>query len=206
MRRTLLALFIAVPFVCGSATAQERPGAGRFEIGVFPVGLVVFTETSPDIEPAFGDFALGGSIIYNVNRRIGIEGEFGNAVGVRQNLTRNAGELADTQSPSLYTYSGNLIVDPFTRNRPVTPYATVGVGGLTLRDSNGVAPLRRGGNTTYFAGNAGGGLRWYLNDRLGLRGDYRLLVVRGTGDTPDVFGRDRTRFGHRVYGGLLFTY
>jgi hypothetical protein len=39
-----------------------------------------------------------------------------------------------------------------------------------------------------------------------VRGDYRLLVVNDTADAPRFFGRDRVRFGHRVYGGLLFTY
>ena len=206
MRRTLAALVIALPFVGGTALAQEGPGAGRFEIGAFPVGGVFFTETSQNIEPAFGNFALGGSVTYNINRWIGIEGEFGNAVGIRQNLTWNDAALADTRTPSLYTYSGNLVINPLTNNGGVIPYGTIGAGGLTLRNSNDVAALRLGDNTTYFAANVGGGLRWYLNDRWGLRGDYRLLAVNDNADAPQFFGRDRVRFGHRMYGGLLFTY
>jgi hypothetical protein len=206
MRRTILALVIAAPFVYGTALAQERPGAGRFEIGAFPVGGVFFAETSTTIEPAFGDFALGGSVTYNINRWIGVEGEFGNAIGIRQDLTWNERVLSNTHSPSMYTYSGNVVVNPFAVDRSVVPYATVGAGGLTLRDSNDVAPLRLGGNSSYFVANAGGGLRWYLNDRWGLRGDYRLLVVNDHAEAPEFFGRDRIRFGHRVYGGLLFVY
>jgi hypothetical protein len=206
MRRTLAALVIALPFVGGTALAQEGPGAGRFEIGAFPVGGVFFAETAGNTEPAFGNFALGGSVTYNVNRWIGIEGEFGNAVGIRQNLTWNEAALANTRTPSLYTYTGNLVINPLTNTSRVIPYGTIGAGGLTLRNSNDVAALRLGDNTTYFAANAGGGLRWYVNDVWGVRGDYRLLVVNDTADAPRFFGRDRVRFGHRVYGGLLFTY
>jgi hypothetical protein len=204
MRRTLLALAVAAPFVFGTAIAQERPDVGRFEIGTFPVGGVFFTESSPGVEPAFGNFAIGATLTYNVNRWIGFEGEVGNAIGIRQNLTWQNGAVADTQSSGLYAYSGSLIVNPFTNNRAVMPYAAVGAGGMTLLDNDDVARL--GGNSTYFVANTGGGVKWYAHQRWGLRGDYRLLMVHNTGDAPAFFGHDGIRFGHRVYGGLLFFF
>jgi hypothetical protein len=77
-----------------------------------------------------------------------------------------------------------------------------GAGGLTLHNTGEVAALGLGGNTTYFAANVGGGVKWYAHRHWGLRADYRLLMVDDTPAAPEFFGRD----GHRVYGGLLFNY
>ena len=137
MRRTLIALVAAVPFVFGTALAQERPDAARFEIGAFPVGGVFFSESSSAVEPAFGNFALGATLTYNVNRWIAFEGEVGNAIGIRQDLTWQDRTVTDILSPCLYAYSGGLIIHPFTGNHAVVPYAAVGAGGMTLLCKHG---------------------------------------------------------------------
>jgi len=54
---------------------------------------------------------------------------------------------------------------------------------------------------TFLTGNVGGGLKWF-SGRWGLRGDYRFLAVQSKDDAPAFFGRE-TRYGHRVYGGIL---
>jgi hypothetical protein len=204
MRRTLIALIVAAPFVWSTATAQERPRAGRFEIGVFPVGGVFFTESSSGLEPAFGNFALGATLNFTLNRWIGIEGEVGNAIGIRQQLTWQDRALAEVRTPGLYSYNGNLVVHPFTDSHRAATYGAIGAGGMTLRDTNDAARLNQGGNSTFLVGNVGGGVKWYAHQRWGLRGDYRLLIVNDKADAPAFFGGDRVRFGHRVYGGLLF--
>jgi hypothetical protein len=54
-------------------------------------------------------------------------------------------------------------------------------------------------------GNVGGGLKWYAsNGRWGLRGDYRFVMVRDTDEAPEFFG-NVSRYGHRVYGGVVIT-
>ena len=61
MARKLLTAFAVVLFAA-TAFAQERSiGAGRVEIGAFPGGGMFFTKTSNGNEPAFGNYALGGS-------------------------------------------------------------------------------------------------------------------------------------------------
>ena len=78
MARKVLAVLAVVIFTAVGAYAQERVGgAGRFEIGAFPGGGMFFTKTSNGNEPEFGNYALGGSFTFNVNRWIGIEGEGG---------------------------------------------------------------------------------------------------------------------------------
>ena len=39
---------------------------------------------------------------------------------------------------------------------------------------------------------------------LGTRGDYRLIAVQWKDDAPAFFGRE-TRYGHRVYGGVILN-
>jgi hypothetical protein len=54
----------------------------------------------------------------------------------------------------------------------IVPYATGGVGGLSLfsREAFGIDQT-----DTLFASNIGGGVKWYAG-RWGFRGDYRFLL------------------------------
>lgn len=81
------------------------------------------------------------------------------------------------------------------------PYATGGVGGLTLFERS---KLDVNDTTTFLTGNVGGGVKYYLSDRWGVRGDYRFFAVRSQDDAPAFFGRE-TRYGHRVYGGIVLN-
>ena len=80
------------------------------------------------------------------------------------------------------------------------PYVTGGVGGLSLFEK---ASLGINGTETFLTGNVGGGVKWYAG-RWGLRGDYRFVAVQSKDDAPDFFGQE-TRYGHRVYGGVLLN-
>jgi hypothetical protein len=67
-------------------------------------------------------------------------------------------------------------------------------------------------NQSYPTTNLGGGLKWFASRHVGLRADYRFITVNmnnsdvNNGETvPAFFGRE-TRWGHRVYAGLLLTY
>ena len=75
-------------------------------------------------------------------------------------------------------------------------------GGLTLFDSSALGITQ---NKTFLTGNVGGGLKWFSRTgRWGLRGDYRFLAVRSDATAPAFFGQE-TRYGHRVYGGVLIN-
>src|SRR6185295_337003 len=83
MSRKLIAALAVVVLTAASAYAQERGvGAGRIEIGAFPGGGMFFTKTSNGNEPAFGNYALGGSFTVNANKFVGFEGEGGGTLGV----------------------------------------------------------------------------------------------------------------------------
>jgi len=82
----------------------------------------------------------------------------------------------------------------------VAPYVIGGIGGLSLFDTDGLGITD---TETFLTGNVGGGVKW-VHGVWGLRGDYRFLAVRSNDDAPAFFGRE-TRYGHRVYGGVLIN-
>jgi hypothetical protein len=181
------------------AYAQEvAPGPGVVVVTIIPGGATFFTEGKNTSGPSFGNYGLGGSVEVNFNQYVGVEGEVTGAVGITQNL-QFAGGVSNTRTPNLVNYSGNLVVSA-ANHSPFVPYVTGGVGGLTLFDK---ASLGIVDNETFLTGNVGGGLKWF-NGRWGLRGDYRFIAVRSKDDAPAFFGQE-TRYGHRVYGGLLIN-
>jgi len=198
MKRSLAVLIAAVTLLGGTtAFAQETvPGPGRVVITIIPAGGTFFTE-GKDLEgPSFGNYQIGGAVAVNFNRHVGIEGEVSGALGVSQDL-QFAGITADRTTPHLLNYSGNLVVSAPNRSS-VVPYVTGGVGGLSLFEK---ADLGITGTESFLTGNVGGGVAWHAG-RWGLRGDYRFIAVRSKDDAPAFFGRE-TRYGHRVYAGVI---
>jgi hypothetical protein len=167
-------------------------------VSIIPGGGIYFTEATDAGEPAFGNYDLGGAFTVNSNRYIGVEGEVSGAIGVSQDL-QLGGLSLDRKSPHLLNYSGNVVFSAANRSS-VVPYVTAGVGGLTMFEE---ADLGIDGNETFLTGNVGGGVKWYAG-RWGLRGDYRFLGVQSRDDAPAFFGRE-TRYGHRVYGAVIFN-
>ena len=200
MRRVITGIIIASSIVAtGSAYAQETtPGPAKAEVTVIPGGWTFFT--SKDSQPSFGTYDLGGSFAYNFTRMVGLEGEVGGSIGIKQDLDMLQGVTLNVKTPNMASYIGNVIVN--LPGHSVVPYATGGVGGLTLfeRDILGIFD-----SDTFLTGNVGGGVKWYApNGRWGVRGDYRFQAVRSKDDAPEFFGQE-TRYSHRVYGGLIIN-
>ena len=202
MTHRTLVLSLAIGLIGASyASAQTRestPGPGLVEATIIPGGGMFFTESKDSTGPSFGNYDLGGSVAVNFNRYVGVEGEVSGALGLAQNLDFNAVTLPDVKSPHLLNYNGNLIVH--LARGSVVPYATGGVGGQTLFER---ARLGINDTETFLTGNVGGGVKWYAG-RWGLRGDYRFIAVQGKDDAPAFWGQD-TRYGHRVYGGVILN-
>jgi hypothetical protein len=206
MARKLLAALAVVVFAAASAFGQERGvGAGRVEIGAFPGGGMFFTKTSNGNEPGFGNYTLGGSFTLNVNRYLGFEGEGGGTLGVRQSFTFGDTAYTNQRSPSTWMYHGNVVVNPNGNDRPLVPYLTGGLGGITLSPHREASLLGIENYKTFLTGNLGGGVKWFAAPHLGFRGDYRLFVLKSNDTAPLFFGNE-TRYGHRVQGGLVVTY
>jgi Outer membrane protein beta-barrel domain len=200
--KRFIAFFLTVAAI-GAATpalAQEAAaGPGKVVITIIPAGATFFTEAdSNTLGPSFGTYDLGGSVAVNFNRYVGLEGEVSGAIGVSQSLQVGTVTL-DERSPDSLNYSGNLVISAPNRSA-VVPYLTGGVGGQTLFERK---VLTVNDSTTFLTGNVGGGISWYAG-RWGLRGDYRFIAVQSKDDAPAFFGRE-TRYGHRVYAGVLLN-
>jgi hypothetical protein len=199
MYRTALIAAVFTLATAGSSLAQTRdasPGPGKVEASIIPGGGLFFTEGNDTRGAAFGNYDLGGSVTVNFNRYVGVEGEVSGALGVSQNLDVNGASLADTRTPHMLQYTGNVVAH--LTSGPVVPYATAGVGGLSLFER---ADLGIPDTETFLTTNIGGGIKWYRG-RFGLRGDYRFIIVRSQDDASVFFGQE-TRYGHRVYGGII---
>ncbi len=190
-----------------SAQSQETgsAGAGRWEVSAFPGGGIFFTKGSDGTAPDFGEYALGASAAFNVNRWLGVEGEIGGGVSVQQDLSFRGATLRDTKVPHTLAYNGNVVFNPFGSDRSVVPYVTGGAGGLTIFSRDAVAQLGVARDETFFTGNVGGGIKWFASRHLGLRADYRFIAIQSKDDAPAFFGLDETRYGHRVYAGIVLT-
>jgi hypothetical protein len=200
MKRLIAVLFAFVGIMGTSqAYAQESgPAIGIVQLSIIPGGGVFFTDDADANEPGFGNYDLGGSLTVNFNRFVGIEGEVAGGLGVTQGL-QAGGFSSDLKTPNLLNYSGNLVLSAANRTSLV-PYLTGGIGGLTLLET---ANLGINEAETFLTGNVGGGLKWYAG-RWGLRADYRFVAVQSKDDAPAFFGQV-TRYGHRVYAGVILN-
>jgi hypothetical protein len=200
MMRWIAIFVVAVGWMgIGEAYAQEAaPGPGVVEVTIIPGGWTFFTESEDSQSPSFGNYDIGAGITFNVNRYIGIEGEVSGALGISQDL-QFGGLTSDERTPHMLNYSGNVVVS-IPNQSSVVPYVTGGIGGLSLFER---VPLGVNDTETFLTGNFGGGVKWY-SGRWGLRGDYRFVVVQSKDEAPEFFGQD-TRYGHRVYGGVIIN-
>lgn len=188
----------ALSLVGMSAHAQETgPGPGVAEITLMPGGAMYFSQSSK--ETSFDSYHLGGAVTYNINEYVGVEGEVTGSLGITQNLAFG-GTIGRQRPPDTFGYSGNLIL-----SAPVGagafPYVTGGVGGMTMFQ-NTVLEIHN--NANFLTGNVGGGIRWYVSNRIGFRGDYRFMMIRSSSTAPAFFGQE-DRQGHRFYGGLILN-
>lgn len=196
MKRWFAAL-LAIVGLSGVAYAQEPGNAGSVVVTLIPAGGTFFTQGKDTKAPSFNGYGLGGAVDVRVSRFVGIEGEVTGSLGVQQDLEFTTGTV-HLKSPDLVGYNGNVVVSAVTGGS-VVPYVTGGIGGLTLLDN---ADLGIPTTLTFLTGNVGGGVKWF-NGHWGLRADYRFTAVRSRDDAPPFFGQE-TRYGHRVYGGLIF--
>jgi opacity protein-like surface antigen len=179
--------------------AQEAtPGPGTLEVTVIPAGGTFFT--SGNSASSFGNYTVGGALAYNINRVVGVEGEVSGSLGITQDL-QVGGVSTNQKTPNTLAYTANLVLSLPTQSSFV-PYATGGIGGLTMFNQ---ASLGINSNQTFLTGNVGGGLKWYApSGQWGLRGDYRFMATQSQDTAPAFFGQDK-RYGHRVYVGVIIN-
>ena len=187
------ALFVLVP---APAAAQSKSvvRSGSFEIGGF-----IGSSYGIDRFRVMG----GGNATFAVNKYLLPYVEFSYFPGIGRT---SSGVFSGTGRPFSSSYSiplsdfhgGVHIRLPIFREKPVVPYLVFGLGGLkhfdrtvnaTYVDATGATtqlPLQVQGGTD-FAVNGGGGIRFYLGQRFGLRAEAK--AYKPTGEFSQTFGK-----------------
>ena len=199
LRKVAALVMMGMSLGVGSAYAQEaNAGPSAVEVTFMPASAAYFAEK--DDSPSFGNIGYGSAVVFNINRFVGIEGEFGSMIATTSDL--QFGDLDnDIKAPNMLSYNANAVIS-LPAKLSVIPYATIGVGGLTMFERPALGVLD---DETFLTGNVGGGVKWFAsNRRWGIRGDYRFAVTQSKDDAPAFFGRD-TRYAHRVYGGIIIN-
>jgi len=184
--------------VTGSAQAQETtPGPGKVELTIVPGGATFFTKKAP--APGFGNYDIGGAAAYNFTRMVGVEGEVGGSLGIRQNLSQIAGLINKEKTPNMLSYSGNVVVN--APGHALVPYATGGVGGFAVYHSELLGISKSAAFLTeMWAAESSGSREQSV-------GTSRRLPVYGGAikDNRTCILRQNARFGHRIYGAVIIN-
>lgn len=196
-RLVIVACFLVLAAVWGRPVSAQSSEPPRFEISILPGGVLYFQDS--DTEADFASYVVAAAFTANLSRFVGVEGEFGAGIGVDQDLDLPGGQRSE-QPPHLLTYSGSVVFYPVGRDRRVQPYVIGGLGGLTLLERRA---LGIDDATSFFTGHVGGGIKAYFSRRIGIRAEYRFVPVATADDAPAFFGREDTRYGHRVAGGIV---
>jgi hypothetical protein len=196
------------------ASAQDgTTGAGKVELGLYPVGATFFVGGDDNKEVNFNVYTAGTNLTYYLTERAAIEGELTIGFGLAQDVYFNKAQVLHVQLPNVWSYSGNVVFFPGGATGKRLPvYVTGGIGAVSLQSRTPTGQFGYDKDTvgfeTFMAENIGGGLKIFRGSDApawGFRVDYRYLIVNENGDAPAFFSRAKNRGGHRFLFGVLFT-
>src|SRR5262245_54800911 len=185
MLRRIVIVVAAACLTSAVAGAQETAtpaGAGPVEIAAVPGGGMFFMKSTTGTEPDFSNYTMGTSVIGNINRWIGIEGDLSWALGMRQGLTFNQTALTDQKTPTMMSYTGGVLYSPWGSDRRIAPYGAAALGGMTMFNASSVENLGVTSNENYLVTNFGGGVKWFPIPHWGARADYRYYMIHNNAD------------------------
>jgi hypothetical protein len=195
VRQPLRIAALAAAAIAPAAFAQSAPHLSEH---TFEVGGFAGSSYGLDSWRVMG----GGNVTYGINRYILPYGEFSYFPGITRKIegiqpSINQPFTVRFDVPISDLHGGVHIRIPIKESR-VVPYAVFGLGILrsserdyraTFRFPDGTSDEIRGTvpSSSDFAVNTGGGLRFYLNQRLGFR--IEAKVYKPTGDFNNPFGK-----------------
>lgn len=189
MKNILCTICLATLGLSGlSAQTASVVRSGSYEVGGF-------------IGSSYGidDFRWmgGANVTYALNKYILPYAEFSYFPGIGRKQTRTIPGLSQpiniNYNIPLTDLHGGVHIRMPIREFPIVPYAVVGVGMIRApqRQFNvnieGISVPFTSDASTDAAVNFGGGLRYYINQRFGIRGEAK--VYKPTGQFKDTFGK-----------------
>jgi hypothetical protein len=214
MKRTQECVAALLVFAGASiAAAQRAPvGAGKVEIGGFPIGGTFLVRGDDDREVNFNVYSAGAGISCYVNKRTAIEGELSIGFGLAQDVMFRKAQVLHVQMPNVWSYFGNVVYFPGGATaRSLAFYVTAGAGAVSLQSRQPTKPFGYDAGTvgfeSFIAENVGAGVKIFRASvpDWGFRVDYRYVIVNANGDAPAFFAKTKSRGGHRIAFGILHT-
>ena len=220
-RLSVLALVLLVPGVLFAQAVADAGPVDAPSLGTSGVFLDLSPQQSQGVSPVaperdpVGGFAVG--LLAGVQLRGSASGQFGATLAWFKRSTSNVGfelEGAFTRGPDGQVYHGlvSLILQSGSRATRMVPYLAIG-GGMfhakeELRDSVrdalpafGIDPVE--GTETGGLIAFGFGVRYYLNEKLSFRGDYREMRAITTSEGSFF---DKLHSMRRIGGILMFRF
>jgi hypothetical protein len=145
----------------------------------------------------------GGNVTYAVNKYILPYAEFSYFPGIGRD--QSGPNYTAHFSIPIYDFHGGVHVRlPIFREKPIVPYLVFGLGVLSARETK-YSVLFTNGSTleaTYpgasaFAINGGGGIRYYMTQRFGIRAEAK--VYHGSGDLDNTFSKVEAGFFFQLH-------
>lgn len=156
MKRYLLPLLVPVLLIALSVVAHAGVTAESFSVSPFVGGYSFLGREHLETAPVGG--VRGG---YNFTRHVGAEAVF--------DYTRTDGRQSEVDY-DVYDYHFDLLYH-FMPDGPLVPYLAAGYGGQS-RESHLEGTVTRG------VFNYGGGVKYFLQDNMAIRGDIRHLIMK----------------------------
>lgn len=198
-------------FAAAEVASAQDTGAGKLELGGFPIGGTFFIGGDDNKEADFNVYTTGLNVTRYFSPAVAVEGELTISFGLAQDLQFNRTTVFHTQVPNVWSYFANIVFFPGGAKRRMPFYLTGGGGALSLQSRVPTRPLGYDVDTvgweTFTAENLGAGLKLFRDAApdWGFRVDYRYLIVNAKDDAPAFFASEKTRGGHRIYLGILYT-
>jgi len=156
MKRFLLPFLVPVLVIATLAVAHAGVTAESFSVSPFVGGYSFLGREHLETRPVVG--LRGG---YNFSKHVGAEAVF--------DYTRTEGRYTGTEY-NVYDYHLDMLYH-FMPDGPLVPYLAAGYGGQTRYSSYE-------GSVTRGVFNYGGGVKFFLTEKMALRGDLRHLIQK----------------------------
>jgi OOP family OmpA-OmpF porin len=164
--RNLIAALLVTLFVVTAGTVHAGERAGAFTLSPFVGGYTFDGAERLETRPVVG-LRMG----YDFTKNFGLEGTFSYV------STRFTKLVPGTVSVFNYRLEG---IYNFMPDRTVVPYLAIGGGGTTLEmPINNLVTHPHNHSPTV---NAGGGIKWFLNENVAIRADYHQNFLIDTSD------------------------
>ena len=189
MNKMLRVVSLAIAGTIGlSAQTASVVRSGSYEVGGFVGASYGIDEFR---------WMGGANVTYAANKYILPYAEFSYFPGIGRKQSRNIPGLTRPIDISynipLSDFHGGVHIRVPIREFPIVPYAVFGVGMIHAPERQfnvnveGIQVPFTSPSSTDAAINFGGGLRYYINQRFGIRGEAK--VYKPTGQFKDTFGK-----------------